>query len=341
VKGYSESYSGRIPPSGEAAEAHKRLASAYLIRGHYREALEQINRALAIKPDDGDARGVLQLLTALGESPDQSRGRLQATSLRLLEDGLPVSINGKEATYWFDTGANFSVMSESEAKRIGLKVREVGGSSLVSTGARVSIRLAVADQISLGEAVLRNVAFLVFPDDQPPFNSQPVGSRGLIGLPVLLALERFAWRADKVFEIGAKKEQEKNSRSNMCFDGNLPAVQVQQGDRKLVFVLDTGASNTDLFPPFAPEFPELIREAQKTDSYKMEGVGSTKDMKAATLESVQFVIGDFSVVLKPANVLLSTTGETSKFFEGNLGIDLLQQAREVVFDFGVMRLSLR
>lgn len=158
---------------------------------------------------------------------------------------------------------------------------------------------------------------------------------------MLLALERFAWRADKVFEIGAKKEQEKNSRSNMCFDGNLPAVQVQQGDRKLVFVLDTGASNTDLFPPFAPEFPELIREAQKTDSYKMEGVGSTKDMKAATLESVQFVIGDFSVVLKPANVLLSTTGETSKFFEGNLGIDLLQQAREVVFDFGVMRLSLR
>lgn len=171
VKGYSESYSGRIPPSGEAAEAHKRLASAYLIRGHYREALEQINGALAIKPDDGDARGVLQLLTALGESPDQSRGRLQATSLRLLEDGLPVSINGKEATYWFDTGANFSVMSESEAKRIGLKVREVGGSSLVSTGARVSFRLAVADQISLGEAVLRNVAFLVFPDDQPPFNS--------------------------------------------------------------------------------------------------------------------------------------------------------------------------
>lgn len=73
----------------------------------------------------------------------------------------------------------------------------------------------------------------------------------------------------------------------------------------------------------------------------MEGVGSSKKMDAAIVDSVRLVVGGYPVVLKPANVLLAPTGETSKFFQGNLGIDLLQQAHEVIFDFKAMTLSLR
>jgi hypothetical protein len=42
-----------------------------------------------------------------------------------------------------------------------------------------------------------------------------------------------------------------------------------------------------------------------------------------------------------AKVGLTPTGETSKFFEGNLGIDLLQQAHETIFDFKRMTLTLQ
>ena len=66
-------------------------------------------------------------------------------------------------------------------------------------------------------------------------------------------------------------------------DGNHPVVQVAYDNRTLAFALDTGATNTDLYPPFASAFPELIRSAIKTDSYKMEGVGGAKYMQAATL----------------------------------------------------------
>jgi hypothetical protein len=44
--------------------------------------------------------------------------------------------------------------------------------------------------------------------------------------------------------------------------------------------------------------------------------------------------GAFPVLLKNADVLLKPTGNKSNFFEGNLGIDLLQQARKTTFDFG-------
>jgi hypothetical protein len=108
----------------------------------------------------------------------------------------------------------------------------------------------------------------------------------------------------------------------------------------LAFVLDTGATNTDLYPPFASAFPELIRSATKTDSYKMEGVGGAKYMEAATLESLQFSIGGFPATLKSAGVLLKPTSNASRFFAGNLGIDLLQQTHKTTFDFKAMTLSL-
>jgi Aspartyl protease len=290
------------PRSDEAIEAHRRLASYYLIHGEYRKARDHVNAVLAIRADDSDALSIQPLLAAFSEFPDQRIAGRRPTTLQLQEGGLPFSINGVQATYWFDTGANFSVLSEAEAKRFGLQVRSVGPKGRVSTGAEVGFRIAVADRLSFGGIVVRNVEFLVFPDDQPPF---------------------------------------KDGSPNLCFDGNNPVVQVGFNDRNLIFVLDTGATNTDLFPPFATAFPDLVRNAEKTESYQMEGVGSVRNMNAAIVQSARFVVGGFPVLLKPANVLLTPTGVTSKFFHGNLGIDLLEQAHQTIFDLKAMKLTLR
>jgi predicted aspartyl protease len=174
------------PASDEAIEAHRRLASLYLTHGKYREALARVDAVLALRTDDSDARDIRPLLATLSESPDQEVVRTTRTTLEIHEDGLQFSIHGLEATYGFDTGANFSILSESEARRFGLRVRDVATKVSVSTGARVGLRIAVADEPS--SVRLKNVEFLVFPDDQPPFNQQTPGSRGLIGIPVLCDL---------------------------------------------------------------------------------------------------------------------------------------------------------
>jgi hypothetical protein len=167
------------------------------------------------------------------------------------------------------------------------------------------------------------------------------GSRGLIGIPALLAFQRLVWGSDKTFEIGSKSLSRRAPHAELCFDGLYPIAQIQFEKRRRAFVLDTGATNADLYPPFATVFPELISTAAKTDSYKMEGVGSVRYMDAVTLPSLNFTIGGFAVILKPAGVLLKPTGEASKFFEGNLGIDLLQQAHKATFDFRAMTLTLQ
>ena len=117
-------------------------------------------------------------------------------------------------------------------------------------------------------------------------------------------------------------------------------AQVQYEGRRLAFTLDTGATNTDLYPPFAEMFPDLMRGAAKTDSYKMEGAGGTKTLNAAVLPWLPLSIGGFPVVLKPVGILREFTVENSKFFHGNLGIDLLQQAHKTTFDFRAMTLTL-
>ena len=239
------------------------------------------------------------------------------------------------------TRADLSALSESDAKRFGLRILNAPIKEGDVTGAHVDSRIAVADELSIGPIRLSHVAFLVFSDDQPPFNQLPAGSRGLVGLPVLLALQRFVWRADKKFEIEPKSSSENLSHANLCFYEHSPIVQIQFDNRNLALTLDTGATNTDLYPPFAALFAELIRTASKTESYKMEGVGGAKNMNAAILPSLQMSIGSFPVVLSPANVLLTPTTGASRFFQGNLGIDLLQQAHKTTFDFKAMMLTLQ
>jgi len=327
------------PQSAEAVEAHRILTSVYFTHGEYKKALAQVDALLALRPGDADALSDRSVIAVLADTPDQQiMGR--HTRVKLEDGGLPFTINGVHATYWFDTGADLSVLTESEAKRFGLQIHTASVRVGDVTGTKVNTRIAVADKLSIGSIQVKHVAFLVYPD-QPPFTDLSPGSRGLIGIPVLLAFQTFAWGADKSFEIGPESSSKGVPPAGLCFDGKHPAVQVAYDNRTLAFTLDTGATNTDLYPGFASAFPELIRSAIKTDSYKTEGVGGAKYMEAATLESLKFSIGGFPVTLKSAAVLLQPTNDASKFFAGNLGIDLLQQAQKTTFDFKTMTLTLQ
>lgn len=328
------------PHSESATEAHRLLAAAYFRLGKYHEALMHVDAVLAVHPDDSDVKDDRPLLAALHDSADQTVVRRTSTTVEL-QDALPIKVNGVPGTYWFDTGADVSALSESDAKRFHLHVLNALIKEGDVTGTKVDSRVAVADELSIGGFRIAHVAFLVFSDSQPPFNQLPSGSRGVIGLPVLLALQRFVWRADKKFEIDRKSSSGNLTQPNLCFNGHGALALVQFENHNLTFTLDTGATHTNLYPPFAELFPELVQTGAKTQSYKMEGVGGAKNMNAAALESLRMSIGDFPVTLKPANVLLTHTTQGSHFFQGNLGIDLLQEARKTIFDFKTMTLSLQ
>jgi tetratricopeptide (TPR) repeat protein len=262
------------PHDHDAYEARALLAGLYLRTGQYREAAIQADALLADKPDAEDAKNVQSVLRVLSQTPDQVVVQKKPSAVRMhIEDGnlfLPVAINGAPADYALDTDAAVSLLSESEAKRLGLAVRDVQTKIEGMSGAGIGARVAVADTFILGNIRLANVAFYVLPDKQPPFDSLPSERQGIVGIPVILALQTLRWNPrNNTFECGFPSRGQDFRHSNLSYDGASPLTQVSIGSKGLEFSFDTGAQNTDLYPFFAQDFADLLGAEGKKESRQL------------------------------------------------------------------------
>ena len=119
---------------------------------------------------------------------------------------VPVDINSQRSEWILDTGASLSTVTESEARRMGLAIREVRGYARGYTGAKNVARLGVAGEVRVGYAHVRNVVFLVLADEalrMPPLK-EPI--HGILGLPELRALGcvDLSAKGELTFDCGAK-----------------------------------------------------------------------------------------------------------------------------------------
>jgi len=342
------------PKSPAAKRIHHMLAYAALREGRYARALREMDALLALDPQDGDAKDTRPFVEGLSHFPDQAVEVSSATRATVqMNDGkLPLLINGKKASYFIDTGANLSTLAESEVLRLGMEMRDVkseGGSTDIN-GSRVLFRIALARSLSVGGVALNNVAFLVTSNGQPPFADMEPGERGLIGLPVLLALRSVKWSREGTFEADRSPKPENiaaanvvaadMAAANLCFDDLMLITTATFEQHQLPFVLDTGAVTTDLWPKFASVASELIRKSGSHEARAVTGMGGEQTFEAISIPKVILRVGGEPVVLQPAHVLKTQQRPVGEWFYGNLGIDLLGQARTVSFDFRTMRLRL-
>lgn len=328
----------------DAYEATSFLANIALAEGHYGEALTEVNMLLHLRPSDTDAQNAQVFFGGLAVSGDQQLMRRKPGTVPVVQFdgnvGAPLKVNGHATAFIFDTGANVSVISDGQAKLMGLAVHDVKAKLNVATGAQISFRIADADTLLLGNVELRHVAFLVVPDTAEPFVEMPEGRRGILGLPVLLAAETLRMH-DSVFDIAYKPATYSRKVANICAYGPTLSVQLTRDLKSMNFALDTGAVYTDLYTPFAKAFPDLIASG-KEDSYTQHGIGSEQEFPIVQLRPVEFDLGGQSVTLSPARVLMKPSMPgNSDYFYGNLGMDLLSQGKRLAFDFRAMQLTLR
>jgi hypothetical protein len=330
------------PHSDNAYEAHGMLANLYFRNGLYREAYLQMEAMLAEQPDAADVKNMVPMFRVLSRS-DQVVLRKKASTLPMFmnEDGLyiPIVVDGHEAHYSIDTGSNTSLMSESEAKRLGLQVQSVETQFVSITAAHIDARIAVVKELIVGGLHLENVAFLVVPDAQEPFVDLPEGQRGILGIPVLIALQTFRWEPKGTFAFGFKPKPKDLSASNLVFDGIMPVTQVGVEEKKLEFTLDTGETHSILYKPFAKEFSDLLKTSGQKESHKLTGLAGSSNYDSVVLPSLKLELGGLDVHLTPAHIL--TEDINGNWAPGNLGRDLLNQAQTITFDFHAMTLSLQ
>jgi hypothetical protein len=330
------------PHSNNAYEAHGTLANLYFRNGLYREAYLQIEAMLAEKPDAADVKNMVPMFRVLSRS-DQVVLRKKASTLPMFmnDDGvyIPIAVDGHEAHYSIDTGSNMSLMSESEAKRLGLQVQSVETRFGSITAAHIDARIAVVKELVVGGLHLENVAFLVVPDAQEPFVDQPEGQRGILGIPILIAMQTFNWNPKGTFVFGFKPKAKSLSASNLAFDGLMPVTQVGVEKKELEFTLDTGETHSILYAPFAKEFSDLLKISGQKESHKLTGLAGSSIYDSVVLPSLKLELGGLDVHLTPAHIL--TEDINGRWAPGNLGRNLLNQAQMITFDFHAMTLSLQ
>jgi len=340
-----KSFIKSAPESEQVSDARALLIYIYQRAGRYRQAFSEIERALAVKPDDAGLKNARALFGALSQYPEQSVVERRFSQIRYSMKGgnmfIPVEVNLKSANYVVDTGANFSLISEAEAKRLGLTIHDRGGSRMGdAAGASVDVRIAVADQLTVGNIRLRHVSLFVVRDDQQPFIDLPSGERGVLGLPVLLAFQTLRWKQEGTFEVGFPPGSRKGPRSNICFEGANLIVEGEFRQSKINVFLDTGATRTRVLSLFAKEFASFINEFGTKGSDRVTGVGNSVEVDVITLPELALRISGFDAVLRPAQVLLKDTTSDNRRSHVWGGLDLLNQARAVTLDFKSMRLAL-
>jgi hypothetical protein len=196
------------------------------------------------------------------------------------------------------------------------------------------------NDLGIGGMHFAHVAFTVVPDSYPPFDELPAGKRGIIGMPVLIAMKNQRWSAaKKTFEFNFPAALVTKPIQNLALEQTSTFVQVKYKNTPLLMSLDTGAQLTYLYPAFTTALPAVVA-AGKKETKKVTGVGGSSDFDSTLLDSVTLTIGGRDVTLKPAHVLAKDNTPVSKWFAGNVGMDLLNQPSTTTIDWSWMTISL-
>lgn len=194
------------PSRDDLYEANTMLEHLLLDSGQYQRFGAALTTKARAFPER--AAGDLKEYGAFAHLPNQKLEKSERSILHHNGDlWVPLIVNNLPASYFLDTGAVTSAMSESEAKRLAMVARNSNGEVGISTGSRVGFRLAVARELTVGGSRFRNVSFLVFPDNEAPWSSLSPGRRGLLGVPVLLGLGALKWSKNGTIELGGASKQ--------------------------------------------------------------------------------------------------------------------------------------
>jgi hypothetical protein len=318
------------------------LASLYLRQGRIADLLRLTDDMLAAAPDRADIKSSKEMLSGAGATNQRtlSTGRASfecATGAKGVH--FPMTVNGRPVTWLLDVGLNLSVLSESEAVALGFELDSARGTVSDGAGGSTGAGSALAERMTIGATELRDVAMAVLPDDNPAWSDTQPGRRGIIGLPVALALENIHWTSDGMCTTGPMPSRSSAAEGNFVFGESSLLVQAVVESRALIFALDTGnVGATQLWPQFAADFPDVVVQGTR-DRVRLNQIGGSIEHDVIVLSELTLQVAAFDMVLRPASVFSAPVG--APHVHGNLGMDLLSQPSEVMLDFQSLTITLR
>ncbi|MDO1558275.1 retropepsin-like aspartic protease [Brevundimonas sp. 2R-24] len=327
----------------EAAE-HRRAAYADLCEAHgrasrYREAHLACAAVLALSPSPSP--GALQSTAfwrALADAPPLAvTGQVDApltphwTNMGLID----VTVDGRSMPWAVDTGAEVSVLSESQAADLGVRLLGDDLSISGSTPGVAAGRIGLIDRLRIGEAELRNLPVFVLPDAAltvPSMGPLPP----ILGMTALYPFEHVAFLDGGThLRLGfAEDAVPPDQGAQMTWNpAGFDVVITLESGGELDLHLDTGSNETEFHEPLAMERLSQAEQRRIAGATRTSfGVTGSVETQVSTVSDLSVRLGDGRCTL--ARVVLSQNRANA---QGRAGMDLVRACGSVRLDFASMR----
>ncbi len=281
-----------------------------------------------------DLKNTHKIWKALENIPPQEVTITADVALPILKDNaglstLATKIGNTTTDFVFDTGANFSVIQRSVAKSLGMELIPAQFDVDAATGLKVKSDLAVANKLELGEITLKNVIFLVFDDKDLSFPSIDYEIKGIIGFPVIRALQEIQRTKDTLY---VPQKPTSYNLNNLAYDEYMPIVKAIYNKDELRFNFDTGAQTTSLYSKFYNKYKVDIDANYTKTTFNTGGAGGHATFNGFLLNNIKLAVGKGEASLNNIQLFPEKIGATDKL-HGNLGQDFIQQFSTMIISF--------
>lgn len=298
-----------------------------------REILEKYD-SLLTEEERKDYLNTNRIWQALATQPKQTVAVNDDAILDIRHDkaGLPnlsVSADTVQIDFIFDTGANLSTVTESTAKKLGMKFTEGTAEIGAITGIAVNARIAVCPEFRLKDVHIRNAVFLVFPDSAMAFPQINYQIHGILGFPVIEALKEI--QLTKAGQFIIPKKRSVISTPNLALDFLTPIIYIN-GEN---FTFDSGAQQTILYQSYYEKHKDSIQQKYTETVINIGGAGGVLSKKGYIIP-LHLNIAGKAVAIDSVRLLKENMEEGKTHLSGNIGQDLIKKFSKMTINFETM-----
>ena len=280
----------------------------------------------------------IQIANALNGVPKMTIQQDADVTISLKRDmagllNIPVTLANDSIDFVFDTGANISVIVKSLANDYGIKILPGKINVYGFTNKKFESEIGLVD-FGIGELKVENAVFLVLPDSLLSFANGAYVIRGIVGFPVMNALQELVFENDQYLTI--HKEPESSDLKNFALDNLNPVILVQYENDTLPFHFDTGADHTVFFSAFFNKYKDAITKYGKKSRITIGGAGGNIEADAYILDSVMIAAGRQRLLLSSVEILTEQISHDHEYFYGNFGQDFIKKFSKMKMNLASM-----
>ncbi|HZV83880.1 MAG TPA: retropepsin-like aspartic protease, partial [Brevundimonas sp.] len=314
------------------------LCDAYGRVGRYRDAHQACASSAGDAPSTGLQQSIAFWATLAGEPPVSVTGAVDAP-LTYGWSGLAelsTWVNGHDIAWAVDTGAEISVISDSQAERMGARLLDRPVGITGSTPGEAVGRLGMIDQIRVGSAEIRNMPVFVLPDA-----ALTVPDKGplppILGMPAIYVFGSMTFREHgNRLQLGAS-ENDGLAGSPLKWNPVGFEMVLDLPGGPIDVHLDSGANATELHDASArPLLSQAQQAALVSRSLTARGVSGAVVRETRQLDGLAVGIG--GGVCQLGEVAF---GDEQAGAQGRAGIDLVKGCDTLELNFRTMRVIAR